>query len=133
MGNSHKLSDMHIIGIVAHKGVVNVQELCRIINNRDFKWCHRLHEKYAHVDNRLDNQFVKQCKDCFVHYHDVYAQVMRMEREGLLFTEKRRYFDRKNDNGDLYKKRTDKFRFVFVDKQVYKKMILDNTLDGYKQ
>lgn len=132
MGNSHRLDDMHLLGIIKDRGLLNIQELCRIVNGRDFKFCHKKHEKYQHIDDRLDNQFVKQCNDCSVHYRDIYDQVRRLEREKKVFTDLRRYFDRKDDNGTLYKKRTDEFRFVFVDKEVYDSKILKNTLDGYR-
>jgi len=113
------------------KGVVNVQELCRILNGRDFKFCHKIHDKWKHVDNRIDNQFVKQCNDCMYHYRDVHRTVLLMDRDGLINTSKRVYRDRKNDDGDLYPKKRDTFRFCYLDYQKFHDLILVNTLEGY--
>jgi hypothetical protein len=125
----------HIAGIVittlTDKGVCNMQELCRAVNNRDFKFCHKVHDKWKHIDKRVDNQFVKQCNDCNYHYRDVYKVIMNLDKEGKIKTEKRMYRDRKNDEGDLYPKKRDTFRFCFLDYDIYHKKILINTLDGW--
>jgi len=126
-----KVDDDHLIGIIKHNGVVNVQELCRLVNGREFKWCHKKHDKYQHIDTRIDNQFVKQCNDCQVHYRDIHKQVMRLTKEGKISSEVRMFYDRRNDEGDLYPKKKDRFRFCYVDFDVFKKRILSWTLDGY--
>jgi len=127
------VDDNHIIGIIRHEGVVNIQELCRILNGREFKWCHRVHDKWKHVDTRVDNQFVKQCNDCQVHYRDLFKQVKRLEKEGKIKGETRMFYDRRNDDGDLYPKKKDHFHFMWVDDMVYKDRILSWTLEGYGQ
>ncbi len=120
-----------VITTLKKKGVANIQEICRSINNRDFKWCHKKHDKYQHIDDRIDNQFVKQCNDCSYHYRDVYSIVRKMEKEGKIKTELRRFYDRMNDENKYYPKKKDLFRFCWLDDLVYHKMILRNTLDGY--
>lgn len=131
-----KVDDLHIIGIIRKKEVVNIQELCRILNGRDFKWCHRKHEKYKDVDDRMDNQFVKQCNECQVHYRQIHKQVMRLIKEGRIQSDKRIFYDRIDDDGTKRTKgpgrRRDLYRFLFVDHDAFKKKILVETLDGYK-
>jgi len=124
-----------VLAILKDEGVCNIQRICRSINNRDFKWCHRKHDKYKEVDQRMDNQFVKQCLDCDYHYRDVYSIVRKLEKVGLIYSDKRIFYDRIDDNGTKRTKgvgrRRDLYRFCFLDPEVYKKKILIETLDGY--
>jgi len=128
-----EVDDLHIIGIIKHKGVVNVQELCRIINGRDFKWCHTKQPRGTEYDNRYDAQFVKQCNDCQIHYRDLHEQVMRLIKEKKIETDKRVFYDRINDKGDKRHKgkKRELYRFLFVDHDVFKKKILIETLEYY--
>ena len=126
----------HIVGIVIStlkkKGVCNMQELCRSVNNREFKWCHKVHDKWKHIDTGIDNQFNKQCNDCEFHFRDVYKVIKKMEKDGKIKSDLRIYWDRRNDENEYYPKKKDHFRFCYLDDAVYHKMILSNTLDGYK-
>lgn len=124
-----------VLSIVKKLGVSNIQEICRNLNNRDFKFCHSKFERYKEIDDRFDNQFVKQCNECMVHYRDMYHMIRWLEKEGKIFTDKRIYYDRINDDGDIRTngpgRRRDHFRFCYVDPEEYRKRILVNTLDGY--
>ena len=134
--SSRSPDELHVKGIIADYKVLNIQQLCRILNGRDFKFCHSKFKRYEDVDNRFDNQFVKQCNECEFHYRDVHKTIMKMIKNGMIKTDKRLYYDRKNDNGDLRQKgesgrRRDLFRFVYINDEDYKNIILLNTLDGY--
>jgi len=131
-----EVDDNHLIGIIKDKGVVNIQELCRILNGRDFKYCHSKQPRGTDYDDRMDGQFVKQCLDCDVHYRDVHKQVMRLIKEKKIQSDKRIFYDRKDDDWALRMKndrgrKKDLFRFLFVDFEVYKKKVLSQTLEEY--
>jgi len=131
-----KIDDLHIIGIIKNKGVVNIQELCRILNGRDFKYCHSKQPRGTEYDDRMDGQFVKQCNDCMVHYRVVHKQVMRLIKEEKIKSDKRIFYDRKDDDWTIRMKKDrgrkrDLFRFLFIDDDIYKKMVLDQTLEEY--
>lgn len=124
--------EKHLIGVIGSYGVLNVQELCRKLNGREFKFCHKKHDKWKHIDHRIDNQFVKQCNDCVFHYRDVHKLVMKLIKDKKIKSDKRRFYDRKDDDNNYYPKKKDLFRFVYLDDDVYHKKILSWTLDGYK-
>lgn len=131
-----ELDDKHIIGVISSYGVLNIQRLCRIINNRDFKWCHSKHEKYKHIDNRMDRQFIKQCNDCKVHYRVIHKQIMRLIKEGKIKSKKMIFYDVKNDNQDKRLKndrgrKKDLFRFLYVHQDDFDNIIGKQTLDYY--
>ena len=130
--NCKEPDDNHVIGVIGSYGVLNVQELCRRLNGRDFKFCHSKHDRWIHVDERVDNQFVKQCNDCVWHYRIVHKIVMRLIKENKIKTDKRRFYDRMDDDGNYYPKKKDLFRFLYLDDAVYHKKILSWTLDGYE-
>lgn len=133
-GNSDDV-DRWIIGIVQSFGVINIQHLCRVMNNRDFKYCHSKQPRGTDYDNRMDGQFVKQCNDCTYHYRDVHKIVMRLIKDKKIMSDKRIFFDVINDDQDRRFKgkgrRRDLFRFLYVDVEVFKKKVLDHTLEKY--
>lgn len=124
-----------VLEILEKEGVANIQRICRYVNNREFKWCHSKHEKWKHIDDRMDGQFIKQCKDCTFQYNQVHYIVMKLVKVGLLKSDKRIFYDRIDDKGTKRTKgvgrRRDLYRFIFRDFEVYKKKILVETLDGY--
>jgi len=131
-----KLDDKHIIGIIGSYGVLNIQRLCRIINGREFKFCHTKHKKGTHLDHRMDGQFIKQCNDCDVHYRDIHKQVMRLIKEDKIKTKKMVFYDVKNDNQDKRMKndrgrKRDLFRFIYLDQEDFDNIIGKQTLDYY--
>lgn len=126
---------LHIIGIIKHEKVLNIMKLCRILNARDFKFCHSKHDEYKHIDDRMDGQFIKQCNKCEFHYRVVHRVIMKMAKEGQIKTDKRVFYDIINDKGDIRTKgpgrRRDLFRFIYIDDEAYRDIILLNTLDGW--
>lgn len=133
-GNSDDV-DRWIIGIIQSYGVVNIQHLCRIMNGREFKWCHSKQPRGTEYDKRMDGQFVKQCNDCSYHYRDVHKKVMKLIKEKRIKSDKRIFFDVINDEQDRRFKgngrRKDLFRFLFVDDEVFKRKVSDHTLEKY--
>lgn len=125
-----------ICGIIQSYGVLNVQRLCRIMNNKEFKFCHSKHEKYKHIDNRMDSQFIKQCNDCNYHYRDVHNFVMKLIKNNRIKTKKMIFYDVKNDNQDKRMKndrgrKRDLFRFIYLDQNKFDDLIGKQTLDYY--
>lgn len=130
------LDDKHLIGVIGSYGVLNVQRLCRIINGRDFKWCHHKHTDWQKKNNRMDSQFNNQCKLCDVHYRDIHKQVMRLIKEEKIKTKKMIFYDVKNDEQDKRLKndrgrKRDLFRFIYLHQEDFDNIIGIQTLDYY--
>jgi len=114
-----------IIDIVRKNGVMNGMQICRALNGRD-----RCNEGYYGGTKGNDRNLLKLCKEngCEITYFKVLRILQKMEKKGLLKSDKRYYFDKWRYKGT---KKLDLFRFWYVDYNQFYNKILVNTLEAY--
>jgi len=115
-----------ILKLLQKYGVLNVYQVCRLLNNRprdNFAWCHHsFNEKPLGVTGiSCRNVTDKQCK---IHMTSVYGFLTRMKAP--VQNRKMRFFDKGGIGSDV-------FRFFFLDLKEFESKVLSQTLIPYIQ
>jgi hypothetical protein len=133
-----EMDESKIIRHVQNKKVVNsIRQLCRELNNvPTSKFCQWRTFFGRDAEGNLmngGNMQVKHCKlrACKINYHKLIRKVKSMAKRGLLQIERRYFIDTDIYNKFVWNKRKDRFYFIFLDYEEFRKRILVNTLDAY--
>jgi hypothetical protein len=103
-------------------------EYCRAINGATRRQCNSTPGWKLENGKKKNRNMTEVCKSngCRLNYFQVMKSLQYMEKKGLIQSEKRRWWDR-NTSG----KRTDLFRFWYINRELYEEIILMQTLDGW--
>ena len=114
-----------IIKIVTEHGVLNGMQICRALNGRT-----QCNKGYYGGTKGNDRNLLKLCKEngCEITYFKVLRILQKMEKKGLIKSDKRYYFDKWRHKGT---KKLDLFRFWYIDYDQFYNKILVNTLEAY--
>jgi len=111
---------------------IGLHMLCRYLNGRGYQrfGCNAKYDPPYGPNDKI-NPCPVLCKNSKNYPVKIRYWVMKLFREGKLYTNKTRFYDSKNPNSKTAPMKTDLFRFIAINKETFDNIIKKNTMEAF--